>query len=531
MSVEETEEDQERSTDTLSYKKDESMPVKSQLMDMICKNPDLPTLGTSIASVVQISSSNDEPTQALANLILADVSLTQRILRLSNSVIFRASNSPAVTNITKSIQLLGLNTVKACTLAMMLVDGLQKQHAESVSHELSVSLSASLIGRKLAKRSAFPNAEEAAIAALFKNMGRLLVAAYDDGLYRKTMALVKESTHTKEQASLETISCSFDELTMRAMKEWKIPESIIKAMKLLPSKQLSAPKNRQEWMQQVTEFSETAALLSLESEQSADDPANEVLLNRFGTALNLDKNQLDSLLTTVAGETRELSNNTQLKQPVKTSAKKIKTTQDNDPQEDLLDELLINTDDTDSSQPIKTYPSGKPYNSLDQLIKGVQYLTEMTASKDCQFHKLMLQALETLYSSLGFNFATVCLKDIKKNQYQARNSLGKNKSTIQKNFIFSDNRSDDLFSLSIQKNIDLSISDSTDPKMSSRLPRWHKELMPDTKSFIILPLVINGKSIGLFYADRQYKAPEGISPDEMKLIKTLKELILTSLCS
>ena len=155
----------------------------------------------------------------------------------------------------------------------------------------------------------------------------------------------------------------------------------------------------------------------------------------------------------------------------------------------------------------------------------------MTASKDCQFHKLMLQVLETLYSSLGFNFATVCLKDIKKNQYQARNSLGKNKSTIQKNFIFSDNRSDDLFSLSIQKNIDLSISDSTDPKMSSRLPRWHKELMPDTKSFIILPLVINGKSIGLFYADRQYKAPEGISPDEMKLIKTLKELILTSLCS
>lgn len=147
MSVEETEADQERSTDTLSYKKDESMPVKSQLIDMICKNPDLPTLGTSIASVVQISSSDDEPTQALANLILADVSLTQRILRLLNSVIFRASTSPAIINITKSIQLLGLNAVKACALTMMLVDDLQKQHAESVNHELSIALSASLIGR------------------------------------------------------------------------------------------------------------------------------------------------------------------------------------------------------------------------------------------------------------------------------------------------------------------------------------------------------------------------------------------------
>lgn len=531
MSAEETEAVQELSTDTLSYKKDESMPVKSQLIDMICKNPDLPTLGTSIASVVQISSSDDEPTQALANLILADVSLTQRILRLSNSVIFRLSTSPAVTNITKSIQLLGLDTIKACALALMLVDGIPKQHAESVNQELSLALSASLIGRRLAKRSAFPNAEEAAIAALFKNMGRLLVAAYDDGLYRQTMALVNEGTHTMEQASLETISCSFNELTKRAMQEWFIPESIIKAMNLLPSKQLSAPKNRQEWMQQVTEFSETAALLSLESDQPADDPTNEVLLDRFGTALNLDKAQLESLLTTVAGETRELINNTQLKQPTKISTKKIKAIEENDSEEDLLEGLLFDTDDSDSSQPIKTYPSGKPYNSLDQLLEGVQCLTEMTVSKDYQINKLMLQVLETLYSSLGFNFATVCQKDIKKNQYRARNSLGKNKSTIQKNFVFSDTLSDDLFSLAIQKNIDLSISDSTDPKMSNRLPHWHKELMPNTKSFIILPLVIKGKSIGLFYADRPYKAPEGISPDEMKLIKTLKGFILTTLSS
>lgn len=531
MSVEETEAAEEPSTDTLSYKKDESMSIKNQLIDMICKNPDLPTLGTSIASIVQISSSDDEPTRALVNLILADVSLTQRILRLSNSVIFRLSTSPVVTNITKSIQLLGLDTVKACALALMLVDGIPKQHAESVSHELSLALSASLIGRKLAKRSTFPNAEEAAIAALFKNMGRLLVAAYDDGLYRQTMALANEGTHTMEQASLETISCSFDELTKRAMQEWFIPESIIKAMKLLPSKQLSAPKNRQEWMQQVTEFSETAALLSLEPDQPADDPANEVLLDRFGTSLSLDKAQLESLLTTVAGETRELINNTQLKQQAKTSKKKIKATEENDSEEDLLDGLIIDTDDADSSQSVKTYPSGKPYDSFDQLLEGIQCLTEMASPKKCKINQLMLQVLETLYSSLGFQFATICLKNIKTNQYQARNSLGKNNIAKQKNFIFTDTSSDDLFSLAINRNIDLSISDATDPKMHNRLPRWYKDLMSDTKSFIILPLVINNKPIGLFYADRQHKAPEGISPDEMKLIKTLKGFILTTLSS
>ncbi len=67
--------------------------------------------------------------------------------------------------------------------------------------------------------------------------------------------------------------------------------------------------------------------------------------------------------------------------------------------------------------------------------------------------------------------------------------------------------------------------------MHNGLPRGYKDLMPDTESFIILILIINSKLIGLFYYDRQHKAPEGISPYEMKLIKTLKGFILTTLSS
>ena len=509
-------------SDTASSNEDKPMTVKDQLIDMICNNPELPTLGASITSIVQISSSVDESTQELANLILSDVSLTQKILRISNSVTFRTSSSQVVTNISKAVQMLGLDTVKACALAMVLVNGMPQSHAESVRVELALSLSASLIGRKLAKRSAFPNAEEVAIAALFKNMGRLLVAAFDDVLYREAMALVKGGTHTHTQASSEIIGCSFDELTKIAMKEWHIPDSIVNAMKLMPSKKLAAPRNRQEWMQQVTEFSDTASLLILQEEQPSDDSLTETLLDRFGTTLNVDRTQLESIITDVAKETRELSNNAQLELP---------PNKKNDPEDDLFDGLLLDPEDTGNPHLNKPHPSGKPRNSLDQLLTGIQSLTEIAASKECKINELMLQVLETLYDSMGFHFATICLKDIKTNQYKSRYSLGKNSKIIQKDFIFPDSLSDNLFSLAFQKNTDLSISDSTDEKIRSKLPRWHRQLMPKTKSFIILPLVIKDKSIGLFYADRQQKAPEGISSDEMKLIKTLKKFILKTLDS
>ncbi len=507
-------------TNTVSSNEEKTMSTKDQLIDMISNNPELPTLGASITSIVQISSSVDESIQELANLILSDVSLTQKILRISNSVTFRTSSSQVVTNVSKAIQMLGLDTVKACALAMILVKDMPQSHAESVRVELALSLSASLIGRKLAKRSAFPNAEEVAIAALFRNMGRLLVASFDDVLYRETMALVEDGTHTHEQASQETIGCSFNDLTIIAMKEWHIPDSIVKAMKLMPSKKLAAPKNRQEWMQQVTEFSDTASCLALQTEQASDDSLAEDLLNRFGTTLNLGKTLLESIITDVAKETRELSNNAQLELP---------KNKENNSGDDSLDGLLLDTDDTGDSCISKPHTSGKPRNSLDQLLTGVQSLTEMVTSKECKINELMLQVIEILYNSMGFHFVTICLKDIKTNQYKARYSLGKNNKIIQKDFIFSDTASDNIFSLAFQKNIDLSISDSTDEKIRSKLPRWHRQLMPKTESFIILPLVIKDKPIGLFYADRQQKAPEGISSDEMKLIKTLKGFILKTL--
>lgn len=118
--------------------------------------------------------------------------------------------------------------------------------------------------------------------------------------------------------------------------------------------------------------------------------------------------------------------------------------------------------------------------------------------------------------------------DIKTNQYRARHSLGKNNAEMQRSFVFSDTSSD-LFSLSIKKNADLLILDAQDIKIHSMLPDWHLRLLPNARSFVILPLVISDKPIGIYYFERQHAAPEGISPDEMKIIRTLKKQVLAAL--
>jgi hypothetical protein len=197
----------------------------------------------------------------------------------------------------------------------------------------------------------------------------------------------------------------------------------------------------------------------------------------------------------------------------------------------LPDDLLMLTTESGALNIDQRHPSGKPVNARELLLAGVQDVTEMMASGKCAVNDLVLLVLETLYRSLGFRFATVCLKDIKSNQYRARITLGEKNAERQAGFVFPAAHARDLFHLAMEKDADLLISDATDTKIRDLIPEWHRSLLPDARSFIVLPLVVHQKPLGLFYADRAQAATEGMPADETALIRTLKRQVLTVLHS
>lgn len=507
----------------------EVISIKDKLIDLIQNDLDLPTLGNSISKVVQLTSSDEQSLEQLSNFILSDPSLTLKILRLSNSITYRSS-AMAVTSISTAIQLLGMNTIKACALAMILVDGMPHKHAKAVRTELKLALSASLIGRSLAKRSAYPNADEVAIAALFKNIGRLILAAYDDRLYFETMALTREKEYTEARASLQKLGCTFHWLTEFALREWNIPDSIIQAIKLLPGTTLKSPKNRNEWMQQVTEFSNHAALMAASDSGAIPVPSADDLLNRFGKALHLDASRLKALVDESSGQIQTIcSQISNMQSDNKMEGQSCCDKAMSDSEAEFSDCQLFDSEAA-QLQTEDCHKSGKPFNAADRLLTGIQEVSEMLASSQFNLSSLMMLVLETYYNSLGFKFVTICLKDVKTNQFRARNSLGFDHEKIRDKFVFPDTKSSDLFSMALKRNVDLSISDATETKIRNALPDWHTKLLPHTKSFILLPLVVqNDKPVGLIYADRSVIAHEGITTNEMRLIKSLKAQILVAL--
>lgn len=510
----------------------EDRPVRAYLLKKLCSDDEgLFALGVSIARVVQMADSDDQGTQSLAYHVLSDVALTQKILRLANTPQYRQASGAPVTTISHAISLLGFDNVKTTALAMLLVDTLaNSKHAQSVRVELEAALCASLVGRELARYSPYQKAEEAAIGALFKNLGPLLIASREHERFREINALVAAGQHSPAQASQMILGSTYDTLTAAVLREWKIPEVIVRSLAPLPAGALRPPPDRNEWVRQVVTFGmEAARALTRAGGASADDV--RVLHQRFGTALGLEREQVTKVLAGARSSMDALLNSMQLDGGTGgvagTPGDPYAEAGEPGGAAGTLPSVLALAS-LDSGAQEGAYPSGKPYDAREQLLAGVQELTEMRVQGKARVNELIQQVLETLYRSMGFRYATVCLKDPKTGQFRARISLGDKAAARQERFVFP-LQGRDLFHLALENDADLMIADASAAKIRDLLPQWHLDLLPDTRSFIVLPLVVQGVQLGLFYADRAQPAPEGVPPDETSLIRALKAQVLAAL--
>ena len=504
----------------------ESATTRERLIHKFSTDGDLLSLGLAIARVVALASSDDEAPQTLTYYVLADVALTQKILRLANTVFYRSVARTPITTISRAIFLLGFDTVKTTALALLLVDNLaNRKHAAAIRAELVESLCASLMGRELARQSNMQGGEEAAIAALFKNLGRCLMASHEHGLYRQIADETADGVNPG-QAAVRVMGCSYAFLTDTVLRAWNFPESLIQALEPSPAGGMHVPKNRLDWMRQVVSFSADAAKLVMAHGDALTQDQAQVLIGRYGTALHLDMERLRQLFAVVGRDIGQVIKALDLHRPLPSGEAAVAAEK---PVNRLPGILRLSTLDIHMVQTEERYPSGKPLNARDRLLEGIQTATQMMGAGNYKPSELIFLVLETLYSSMGFRFATLCIKDPRHSNYRAVLSIGEQHAARQPRFVFPLGTGDDMFYLAMENCADLMIADTQTAKVQDLLPAWHKQLLPDARSIMLLPLVQGKNVLGVLYADRREPAEEGINSDEAALIKTLMGQMMTAI--
>lgn len=226
-----------------------------ELLAAVRAHGGLPSVGHTLARLTQLLEADSDAVPALADVILSDVALTQRLLRIANTIPYR--NGPqAVTTVTRAIMLLGFDQVRSTAMSLVLVDGLMGARLPALRADFHQSLLAGSLARELLAGS---EAEEASIAAMFRGIGRLLVAVFAPQVHVRIRTLVLQERSSESAAARRVLGRSLNELTELLLRDWSVPDRIVSAVQPLPAR-LDGPTSSAERVRAAAQFAEASRL-------------------------------------------------------------------------------------------------------------------------------------------------------------------------------------------------------------------------------------------------------------------------------
>lgn len=192
---------------------------------------DLPPLPEAVVALMRALHQDDLSTQHCVELIERDPALAARTLRLANSAFYGAPGK--VHNIGDAVRLLGLRTVSGLLTAVALRQALRADACAAFDFR---AFWRHAIGTALAARAlatvAGHDADEAFLAGLMHDIGKLALATFHPEETARAIALARESDISAERAELSVLGIGHSRLGALLARQWRFPETIVRGIDL-----------------------------------------------------------------------------------------------------------------------------------------------------------------------------------------------------------------------------------------------------------------------------------------------------------
>ncbi len=146
---------------------------KIRLLENIDALKDLLSLPDTLVKILEVVSNDETSPEQIATIILRDPSLTARTLRMANSSYYR--RAAAIKTVHQAVMVLGANAVKCIALSVSVFTPPKGKAAELEMFRQFYfhSLGVGILARAIAEKTGNQNAEEAFIAGLLHDLGKL----------------------------------------------------------------------------------------------------------------------------------------------------------------------------------------------------------------------------------------------------------------------------------------------------------------------------------------------------------------------
>ena len=514
---------------------------------MMSAKGDFPAMSHTINLIKkQTTQGGDTSVTELANTILNDFALTNRLLRMVNTVFYvKYQMSGKITTISRAVNILGFNQVRNAALSLILFENLtNKSLTADLKESFVMTLVSGIIARELAPTIGISDIEEAFVCSMFHEFGRLLLSFYMPDTYGRVRDDAARRKIDEEKASLELLGASLETIGTTVAGYWHFSEELIYCMQKIKGHEKTHTSTTIEKLRCLANFSNRVCAAIAGS----DDPAAEwkkssaEFIGKFGSCIAISEPQVSKALSSAFCEISKYAREFRFKPDQISFLRKINA---------IVTPSRAQKDAAAApSEPIPTTAPGNVGHLVEKngihylelihedfnvaetpeeiLSKGVQEIAGALL-EDFSLNDLLRMILEVMYRGMEFTTVLICIRNTKEPLMAGRFGFGPDISELIKGFQFRiDTKSEDVFNISLSEDQDVLINDAWDERISKRIPAWYRKLTA-SGSFILIPITVMKMPIGMIYADKEKADEIAVTPSMLRYIKTLRNQALLAI--
>ena len=462
---------------------------------------DLPGFSSCVSAILRAMRGDGDRDFNMTRTVLSDPALTQKVLRLANSSMY-AVFGQEINTVTSAVAVLGAEAIGHLALGLKLIDGLSVASPDSrlARNEMEKAILAGHIGSQVASLGSARDAEEARVSAMLHPLGKMMVAFYLPEYWQRMQALCNDRTTTEGDAARHILGTGLDDIGRHVAHQWGLPSSLVDTLNDCHPAVLSEPLDHAGWLAAVSTMScRCADAWFAQDPDSSTMPAGiRRLAHDYADMLGFDATDLVSAVELA----QHLAKNGDAS----------------------LQFEVLSTNLSGRSREAKSQP-GKPANASKLLADGIENFRQ--AEKSSSTVQLLSIAIETIFQSMGFSRGVVFQRVQKDARYSARMCLGSIAADVTERLTFDDAYQPDVFHAALANDKMIFVENARDSSFNNKLPRWWKDAMPSSRSFLVMPLTVSRVPVGFLYGDWDTALPPSrINPEEVACLNELREAVV-----
>lgn len=459
-----------------------------------------PALDQSVAVIVDALDQGDEDTTPLINAVLADVSLTQKVLRLANSAMY-APIARDVSTVSHAVMVLGFEAVGHLALGAKLIGSMGDlaTRTPGASQALAQSLLAGSMASSVVSSLDMRGGELGVVCSLLYRLGRLLTAFFLPEEWSRIEALVRAGQEESEAAK-SVLGMTLEDLGAQMARQWRLPPRIVQTML---EEGGAAHGEDSAWLAALARYSDQSAQILCTTQGEEAGRRQQALAAEFGPKLGCAGEDLLQAANAAATQTGHES--------LLAKIFLARPESEEDPSE---------TADGESENKETPRPA-VPATPLARLQLGLRDVRQAVVEGGTAM-EITRTALEAAHSALELDRSAVFLLDTNRRVYVARATLAAKGSSHLEHLSMDLSGGSDLAQVALVKKVDIYIDNPRGDKAVSHLPAWVRS--HSLHPFFLLPMTTSGgTAIGLIFG--QQRDDTRLTKPELATLAILRDLL------